>query len=417
MLSKTTVSLLLIGTELTNGTIQDTHGRFLSSRLTELGFTVTMITIVPDDLSSVEALRNSVAGGSVVIVTGGLGPTSDDRTRQMLAELSGGELVFHAEVWDDISSRFDVRKGQSNRRQAFVPEHFTTIKNMEGTAPGLQGTVGAARVYALPGPPREMQAMFDRSVAADLAEHYHIAAEPFLEATCFLLCESGLEDACGTCVQEGVTWGTRAGGEGISLYLRGGSAPERERSLHLLQEYFGRERLKAGAVHLPAYTLSLFRAAGKTLSCAESCTGGLFSKMVTDVPGCSDVFPGGVVSYSPGTKAAYLHLDREEMENRGVVSGETAAAMAKSVREGSASDIGISFTGIAGPGGGSRETPVGTVWIGIAGSDGDIQTFPFRFSGSRDRIRRKTVTAGFLLLEIWLTERKRLDSYRKWQYI
>ncbi len=417
MSSKAYVSLLLIGTELTNGTIQDTHGRYIASRLTELGFTVTKILLASDDLSTTDDLRNLAACSDIVIVSGGLGPTSDDITREMLAALSGGSLDFKQDVWDDIAARFDVRKGQSNKRQAFVPEHFSTIQNTKGTAPGLKGTVGNTLLYALPGPPHEMRRMFDRAVVPDLVQSFHVETEEFLEATCFLLSESLLEDACGKFPRSGVSWGTRAGEGMIHLYLRGGMQQEREAFLGFLQEYFGKERLKNGSVDLPAYTVALFKDLEYTLSSAESCTGGLFSKLVTDIPGSSEVFPGGVVSYSAGTKAVYLHLDRSEIETHGVVSGETAAAMAQSVRVLSGSDIGISFTGIAGPGGGSTEIPVGTVWIGIAGHDGEIRTFPFRFKGSRDRIRRKAVAAGFLLLEIWVTEKKRLDSYRKWQYI
>ncbi len=417
MSSKADVSLLLIGTELTNGTIQDTHGRYIASRLTELGFTVKKISLVSDDLSGTEDLRNLTGCSDVIIVSGGLGPTSDDITREMLAGLSCGSLVFRQDVWEDIASRYDVRKGQSNRRQAFVPEHFTIIQNTEGTAPGLRGTVDSTLLYALPGPPHEMRTMFDRAVVPDLVQNFHLEPAEFLEATCFLLSESLLEDVCGRFPRSGVTWGTRASEGGIHLYLRGGIKQEREAFLEFLQEHLGKERLKEGAVDLPSHTVSLFKDLKYSFSSAESCTGGLFSKLVTDVPGSSDVFPGGVVSYSSGTKAAYLGLDRSEIETHGAVSGETAAAMAQSVRELSGSDIGISFTGIAGPGGGSTEVPVGTVWIGIADRDGDVRTFPFRFKGSRNRIRRKAVSAGFLLLEIWVTEKKRLDSYRKWQYI
>ncbi len=418
MSNSTTVALLVIGTELTNGIIQDTHTVYMASKLVEAGFSVKKIVLVPDDdISAVDELQRLLFCCDSVILTGGLGPTSDDITRDILARVSGVRLVFRQDVWDDIVSRYDIRTGHSNKQQAFVPEHFSTIENTKGTAPGLKGIVKGVSLYALPGPPREMRVMFDSAVLPDLVTTFHTESEEYLEATCFLVCESGLEDACRQYVQEGITWGTRAEESGIRLYIRGGSLPGRTVFLHFLQTHFGKERVKEGSVDASSYIVSLFSEKGYSLSCAESCTGGLFSKLITDVPGSSNVFPGGVISYSLRTKAAYLHLDREKIEASGVVSGETAAQMARAVKEISGSDFGISFTGVAGPGGGSASAPVGTVWVGIAGPDGDTRRFPFTFRGSRSRIRNKAVLAGFLLLEIWVMDKKRLDSYKKWQYI
>ena len=402
---------------MTNGTIQDSHGKYIAAVLTEMGFEVKKIALIPDDISAAEELRSQITSFESVILTGGLGPTSDDITRELLADVAGADLVFRADVWGDIAARFDVGKQVSNKRQAYVPETFAAITNKKGTAPGLRGSIKGALVFALPGPPHEMRTMFDRDVVPDLQRSFHVFPGDYLEATCFLVCESGLEDACNSYKQKGVVWGTRAGEWGISLYLRGGSRKTRSAFLVYLQDHFGKERIKEGAVNASVFLLNLLQKEEVCLASAESCTGGLFSKMITDIPGSSTVFTGGVTSYTSAAKAAFLGLAKNDIDRFGAVSKETAAAMAHGIQKRSGSDFGIAFTGIAGPGGGSDTIPVGTVWIGIAGSDGDVRTFPFLFRGSRSRIRQKAVLAGFLLLEIWVTEKKRLDSYLKWQYI
>lgn len=411
------IALISIGTELTNGTIQDKYGKYIAEKLSGMGFEIRKIVFVPDDLGIAEELKTQVTSCDCVILTGGLGPTSDDITREMLAKTAGVDLVFRDDVWKTILSRFDVNKNKSNKKQAFVPEHFTTIPNNRGTAPGLKGTIGNTVVYALPGPPRELRAMFDKDVIPDLKSIFKTKEAEFLEATCFLLCESGLEDACASYEQQHVSWGTRAGEDSISLYLRGGTSDERENFLQYLQQYFGKERIKKGKIDLSQALVTQLAVSRSTLSCAESCTGGLFAKMITDIPGSSNVFFGGVVSYSNSAKHLFLKIEEEKIQYSGAVSSDTAESMAQAIQVLTGTDFGISFTGVAGPGGGSKEIPVGTVWIGVSSKDGKSRTFHFVFRGSRERVRKKAALAGFLLLEIWLTDKKRLDSYGECQYI
>lgn len=411
------IALISIGTELTNGTIQDKYGRYIAEKLSGMGFEIRKIVFVPDDSGIAEELKTQISCCDCVILTGGLGPTSDDITREMLAITAGVDLLFRDDVWETIVSGFDVHKNKSNKKQAFVPEHFTTIPNGIGTAPGLKGSIGNTVVYALPGPPRELRAMFDRYVIPDLQIIFKTKEADFFEVTCFLLCESELEDACVSYEQQHVSWGTRAGENSISLYLRGGIEDEREKFFQYLQHYFGKERIKKGKIDVSGALVTLLAESRSTLSCAESCTGGLCAKMLTDVPGSSNVFFGGVVSYTNSAKHLFLKVEEKKIQDSGAVSSDTAEAMAQSIQVLTGTDYGISFTGFAGPGGGSKENPVGTVWIGISSKDGQSRTFHFVFRGSRERVRRKAVLAGFLLLEIWLTDKKRLDSYGKWQYI
>lgn len=417
MSDKKTVSLISIGTELTNGTIQDTHGRYVASKLTSSGFLVKKLTLIPDDSSIAEELHSQISSFDIVIVTGGLGPTSDDITREMLSKTAGVKLIFNAAVWDDITDRFTVLGGESNRKQAFVPETFSTIPNLLGTAPGLTGYIGSTLVYSLPGPPREMRAMFDTSVIPDLYKKFDVDAEDYLEITCFLVCESGLEDACKRYRQDTVSWGTRVQENSISLYLKGGDQKERYMFLEYLQKEFGKERIKEGQIDIAVSFVSFLSEKNLSVASAESCTGGLFAKMITDVPGSSDVFPGGVVSYSVLAKKQYLQLDDGKIDTIGAVSDGIASDMALSVKQITGSELGVSFTGIAGPDGGTENTPVGTVWIGISWNRDQCSAFRFRFSGSRERIRKKAVIAGFLLLEMCVADPQRLDSYLKWQYI
>ncbi len=410
------VSLLFIGTELTNGTIQESHGRYMAPRLEEAGFKVRSMIILPDGMEAVEDLKREAALSNLVIVTGGLGPTSDDLTREIVAEACGCELRFHQELWEEIVTRFENISGSANKNQAYLPEGFSAISNKRGSAPGLEGKIGGTPVYVLPGPPRELHGMFDSYLLPLLIREQGGKKDSVLEASCFLVCESGLEEACRKIPSKGLEWGTRAQERRISLYIRGGEEEERLSFFRSLQKHFGEERIRMGNVDLPSAVFDLLREKNKTVACAESCTGGLFGKILTDFPGSSEIFPGGVIIYSDRTKEKYLGINGDLIKRYGAVSGETAKAAASAVRRISSADIGISFTGVAGPDGGTEENPVGTVWIGISRNGEEERAYRVRFTGSRERVRLKAVLAGFLLLEISIKDGKSLDRQGLWQY-
>ncbi len=410
------VSLLFIGTELTKGTIQETHGRYMAPKLNDLGLDVKKIILLPDEMEISEDVKRETDQSDIVILTGGLGPTSDDFTREVVAEVCGCPLEFNEDLWNSIVSRYDHLSGSANRNQAYVPEGFSVIPNDRGTAPGLKGVVGSALVFLLPGPPREMRGMFDNYVFPLLEKDYGKYKEGILEVSCFLVCESGLEEACRDISSGKVTWGTRAQERRISLYVKGGEEQDRLSFVRSLKGYFGEERIRMGDIDLPEYVSSLLKDAGVRIASAESCTGGLFGKLITDYPGSSDVYTGGVIAYANDVKRGYLEVSEDILNRSGAVSRETAIEMASSVRDSTGSDIGISFTGIAGPGGGTSENPVGTVWIGISSGKSGDWAKRFNFTGSRERIRLKAVLTGFLLLEMSIKGENSLDTRGMWQY-
>ena len=412
--------LLAIGTELTDGIIQNTHFRYLGSQLKSLGFRVVGGLQLPDELAMI--LR-ALAGveAELVVVTGGLGPTSDDLTREAVARAAGVPLEFQPAIWQRLLERFASTGRQvpeSNRRQAFIPAGFEVIANDWGTAPGFWGRLprpgaqadlpvdlrAGAWLAALPGPPAELEPMFARRLLPLLAGAFaDLGTGAELAATALLIPESTLEDALRRCRREGVVWGTRVAEDHIAFSLRGGPEEGREAVLAALQKEFGAARLRRGHWRPGEILFQALGERGERLGLAESCTGGLAAKWLTDLPGASRVFWGGVSAYSNDAKQRLLGVPRALLEERGAVSAEAAASMARGLLERSGVELAVAVTGIAGPEGGSPEKPVGTVWIGVAHRDGRSLTRAFGFSGGRDLIRRRaavvTLLAAACLLE------------------
>jgi nicotinamide-nucleotide amidase len=407
--------LLSIGTELTDGVIQNTHFRFLGSQLKSLGFRVTGGLQLPDELEMIRrALAEAQAQAELVLVTGGLGPTSDDLTREAVALAAGVPLEFHPELWQGLLERYASsgrEPPESNRRQAFIPAGFEVLPNDRGTAPGFWGRLPGtgkrrgpgAWLAALPGPPAELESMFVQSLLPRLAAMFPGAATgPELAATALLIPESRLEDAL-RLQPKGIAWGTRVAEDHIAFSLRGGQEEERERVLTALQGEFGAALLRRG--HWRPCEL-LFRALelrGERLALAESCTGGLAAKWLTDLPGASRVFWGGVGAYSNDAKERLLGVPRALLEEHGAVSAQAASGMARGLLERCSAHLAAAVTGIAGPDGGSPRKPVGTVWISALHRDGRDLTRGFLFSGGRDLIRRRSAVATLLAAECLLT--------------
>jgi nicotinamide-nucleotide amidase len=407
--------LLSIGTELTDGVIQNTHFRYLGSQLKSLGFRVTGGLQLPDEL---EPIRRALADAQaeLILVTGGLGPTSDDLTREAVAMAAGVPLEFHPELWQGLLARYasSGRKPppESNRRQAYIPAGFEVLPNDRGTAPGFWGRLAGlpaglragAWLAALPGPPVELESMFVQRLLPRLAAVFPgAAAGPELAATALLVPESALEDALRGHRREGIAWGTRVAEDHIAFSLRGGQEEEREGVLAALQGEFGAALLRRG--HLRPGEL-LFRALelrGERAALAESCTGGLAAKWLTDLPGASRVFWGGVGAYSNEAKERLLGVPRALLEEHGAVSAQAASGMARGLLERSSAHLAAAVTGIAGPDGGSPEKPVGTVWISALHRDGRSLTRGFLFAGGRDLIRRRSAVATLLAAECLLT--------------
>jgi len=412
-----TAVVLSAGTELTEGIIQDTHVRFLASELTSLGFRVLRGIQVPDDAAAYrEELARATRDACLVIVTGGLGPTTDDMTRELIAEAAGVPLDFHPEVWEGLLARFAGRKiSDTNRKQATAPNGFPLIPNPNGTAPGFHGALGESLVVALPGPPSELRPMFSASVVPLIRQRFGApAAAEFLWGTALMVPESNLEEGLRRSRKGEVAWGTRVEEDRISFSLRGGLASEREGFFADLVAFFDSTRIRAGETRPAQLLTEALLARNATLVIVESCTGGLISKYLTDLAGSSRVLWGGFVTYANSAKSSLLGVPAEVLERHGAVSEQTACAMARGAIEHSQAGVALAVTGVAGPDGGTPDKPVGTVWIAAALRGEECQARLFSFSGSRDMVRRRAAVAAMLFTESRILGRGFLDTQTKW---
>jgi competence/damage-inducible protein CinA-like protein len=417
--------VLSVGTELTEGIIQDSHIRYLSSELTSLGFSVCRGVQIPDNASLFrDELARAAREAAFVVVTGGLGPTADDLTREIVAEAAGVPLEFHQDVWDALVERFKGRRiSDTNRKQASAPRGFPLLPNPNGTAPGFHGVIGGALVVALPGPPSELRPMFAASVVPLISERFGGAsAKDLFWGTALMVPESNLEEALRNGRRAGLQsgtgadlrWGTRVDEDRIVFSLRGGDSAAREASFASLVAALGPTRIRRGETRPALLLTEALLSHGETLVTAESCTGGLIGKYMTDLPGSSRVYWGGYVSYSNAAKTSLLDVGGQVLESFGAVSKEAVTRMAQGALSRSGAGIGVAVSGIAGPDGGSAEKPVGTVWIAVAKRGGACRARLFTFSGSRDMIRRRSAVAAMLFAEAELLGNDFLDSRTKW---
>ena len=417
-----TASLFVIGTELTRGVISDKHCPVVSSQLTQLGYRVERMVVVPDDGTIESALRACIDTSDVVILTGGLGPTSDDLTRSIVATLALVPLTRDQGAFEALYARIGERIWGANEQQAMLPTGFESIPNPHGTAAGFKGfiPVGDRLVacVAMPGPPREMDPMFFDAVLPWLAQLIGHNDFSRTEYSTFLLAEAKLEELCRQVALEDIQWGTRFQDLKISLYLVGGAEEKRDEMALRLRSLVGPSLVVDGDV-MPATLLTeLLRTKGQTISCAESCTSGYVAKLLTDESGSSAWFWGGAATYSNDAKMKMLGVKAHTLQSYGAVSGECASEMAQGILNLSDTDYALSITGIAGPTGGSDEKPIGMVWLGFAAKGMATQTVKLQFtSWGRVSVRRKASVAALILASKYINGDALLDTVRKWQYI
>ncbi len=407
-------AVICVGTELTEGIISDNHVQFIASHLTSMGFFIVRGTQIPDDPAIFhQELERALSECALVIITGGLGPTSDDLSRQIVAETADVPLEFHSEVWEGLLERYKGRKLlDTNRIQAMAPQGFPLIPNPNGTAPGFYGIVGTAGgadlpvkaggslIVVLPGPPGELRPMFQESVVPLLLEKFPAAKqEELLWGTALLVPESNLEEALQAHKRQGVSWGTRLGEDRISFSLRGGAAADREAFMDDLRGALGEVRIHRGDVRPVQLLTDALLSRGALLVTVESCTGGLLGKWLTDIPGSSRVYWGGFVTYADEAKMKLLGVDDRTLEEFGAVSEQTVIAMAEGAINRSCADVSIAVSGIAGPDGGTPEKPVGTVWIAVGRRGAQCATRRFLFPGARDVVRRRAASAALTFAE------------------
>ena len=410
------LEVVAIGTELLLGFTVDTNARTLGQDLAAIGVRVARRATVPDDPEAIrEVVSEALRRTGIVLTTGGLGPTRDDITKQVVADLYGWPLEWHPAIWDALVARFTAAGRvpvAANRCQAEVPAGAVVLPNPRGTAPGLWLEGEPGLVILLPGVPREMAGLLREEVIPRLAERARACAEgaepPAIRSLVIRttgLPESSLaEQVAG--VEERIAPLTLAylpGIDGVDLRLTAWNLPpaEADRRLDLaardLEGILASFAWGRGDDNLAARVLEAARATGNTLGVAESCTGGGISARLTEVPGSSDVLRGGIVAYHNAVKEDTLGVPAELLEAHGAVSAEVASAMAMGALERLGATVALSVTGIAGPGGGTPERPVGLVWFGLAGPWG-IVTERHRFGGNREEIRARTAQYGLFLL-------------------
>jgi nicotinamide-nucleotide amidase len=420
-------TVISIGTELATGQTVDTNSAWLSVRLTGLGVEVTRHVTVGDDGSATQAaIRGALSGpDALVVMTGGLGPTADDLTRFALADVLGVPLQEVGEALRHIRAFFERRQRsmpESNRLQALIPHGCEMIPNPSGTAPGIHYEGPHGLLFALPGVPGEMKVMFERSVEPAIRARTGPAAAAVHVIHTYGTSEAQIGETLADLMQRGrnPSVGTTASKTIISVRIvaRGSSPEDAARLLEAdrieIQRRLGSLVFAEGEDTLESVVGRLLIEKQKTVATAESCTGGLLAKYLTDVSGSSAYFVRGYVTYSNEAKIELLGVSRDLLARHGAVSEPVAAAMAEGCRTASQTDSALSITGIAGPTGGQPpEKPVGLVYIGLADA-GQVQVKRLLFGETlpRDEIRDRACKAALNLLRRRLTAEGEIEQPR-----
>lgn len=402
-------AILSTGDEITTGKVVDTNSNYIADKLIEAGLDVASIVTVGDVSDRIIwAWEQAMVHADVIISTGGIGPTADDLTTELVAKVAGVELTFSEEVAENIRRIFaslNRTMPENNLKQAQFPAGATIIPNHLGTAPGYRlelGTPhGRKHLIVLPGVPREMKPMMEESVLPWIGE-MRGGGDVFLTRTfqTFGISESGLDElVSGVIAEDEGKLAFRANFPQISMRVTvRGKAGEVERRVEGLAQRL-REKIGAyvygeGDVSMEGVVGQLLRDQGKTVGFAEACSGGLSSHRLTNVPGSSDYFLGSIIAYSDTAKTQLLHVNPNTLSQHGAVSEETVREMASGVRTRLGTDIGVAVTGIAGPDGGTPDKPVGTACLALA-REGTLVSRQYKLWGNREWI--KTLTSQLCL--------------------
>jgi nicotinamide-nucleotide amidase len=403
------IELVTIGTELLLGMTVDTNGAEIARSLAEKGVRVARRTSVADRADDIrEAVAGALARTGAVLTTGGLGPTRDDITKKVIADLYAAPLEFDEAVWGNLLERFarlQRTPPQSNRSQAEVPKGAIVLRNRWGTAPGIWLDGSPGLTIMLPGVPMEMRKLMQHEVVPRLAARSSGSVIRSLMVRTTGIPESALAERLGHIEREiaPVSLAYLPGLEGVDLRLSAWevSAGEADRMLRTAAELVrGRAAEHVygeGERDLAELVLEAARSQGERLAVAESCTGGLVGARLTEIPGSSDVFVGGVIAYDNAVKREALNVPAELLEQHGAVSEPVAGAMVVGVAHRFQVSAAVSVTGIAGPGGGSDAKPVGTVWI-ATWLRGSTEARRFLFPGTRHEIRARAAQAALHLI-------------------
>lgn len=412
--------ILAVGTELLLGQIVNTNAQYLSRRLAECGMDVYRHTAIGDNQQRVvQEVTQALMRCDVLIITGGLGPTQDDLTKEAVAQALGLKLVQDQDARQSIEAYF-ARIGRqmthNNLRQSYFPQGATVLQNDCGTAPGCMLQTQGKTMVMLPGPPSEMQDMFTKRVMPVLSR---------MSGSCIIsrvvriigMGESAIEDAILPLLekQTNPTVAPLIGQGDVTLRITAKAATMDEAMAMLdpveaqIRDIFGNSVYAVGEEPMHKVVAKMLMEQGETLAVAESCTGGQIADRLMEVPGISKVFIEGIVAYANEAKMRHLGVSADLLFEHGAVSSQCAMAMAKGVRQVSGADYGLATTGIAGPNGGTQQKPVGLVYIAVDGNNG-CQVIPCQFGRNRDRNRMMaTLYALNLLRETLIKDRDSQD--------
>jgi len=373
------IEIIAVGSELLSPFFQDTNSLYLIERLNDLGLEVNFKTTVGDDLDDLlPAIRNSLTRAHIVFIMGGLGPTNDDRTREALSSALKRKLVFQEKVFEQIHQRFQHRgipMPSVNKKQAYVIEGSELLDNQKGTAPGIWMETSSNIITSLPGPPRELKAMFESCVWPRLLKFQKIYSvrktikiPGYTESTV----ESLIENDYPKNKDSRLTILSHPGQIEIHLLCQSPiNSAHAEKNIKTLSTSLltklGKNVFSVSGEDLEEIVGKMLKERQKTVAAAESCTGGYLGHRLTDVPGSSDYFLLSIVAYHNDQKVGLLHVPQDLIDKNGAVSSEVANAMAVGIRNRSLADYGLAITGIAGPGGSTIDKPVGLVYTALAG--------------------------------------------------
>ncbi|MCM1190361.1 MAG: competence/damage-inducible protein A [bacterium] len=403
-----TVELICVGTELLLGNIVNTNAAYLAEKCAGLGLSCYFQTVVGDNKERLSlVLRTAMERSDIVILSGGLGPTEDDLTKETAAEICGKKLVMHEPSREAIRAFFakrGIEPTDNNWKQAMLPEGCIVMENHNGTAPGVILETEEAKVILLPGPPGELCPMFEESVAPYLMG---MPSQVICSRT-VKICGVG-ESRAETMLKDLIdgqtnpTLATYAKTGEVHIRVTAG-AEDKKAAQKLIKPVVKEIKNRFGSsiytteedVTLEKAVVELLQANGLTVTCGESCTGGMLSARLINVPGVSDTYKSGVITYSNKAKRKFLGVKKSTLQKYGAVSEQTAEEMAKGLLLLTKADVAVAVTGLAGPDGGTEEKPVGLVYI-ACGIKGDITVKGYHFSGNRAKIRESAVAAALSL--------------------
>lgn len=403
-----TAEIICVGTELLLGNIINTNAAYLAEQLAGLGISCYYQTVVGDNRERfLDVLDIAAKRSEVIILSGGLGPTQDDLTKETVAEYCSKKLVMDErskKLIEDYFAARGIKPTKNNWKQAMVPEGCRIFDNHNGTAPGMAVETKKNKFIMLPGPPGELRLMFEESVAAYLRELSPYVIVSQTVKTCGIsesAVEQNLKDLIEAQTNPTIATYAKTGEVHVRVTARAENQKDAQKLLKPmvkeLKSRFGNDIYSTDdGVTLEKALADLLKSAGMTISCAESCTGGLVSATLINVPGISELYKAGFVTYSNKAKRKLLGVKKGTLQKYGAVSSQTAEEMVKGLLAETKTDVGIAVTGIAGPDGGTKEKPVGLVYVSC-NVKGKITVKECHFKGTREKIRQFSVTAALML--------------------